>query len=215
MVKLRCKSLWDWLLIPSFVFFFQKLFPFPAVNDPENKTAAAAGGCMLIRSAALEAIGGVTSIKSRIIDDCALGQALKRNGAIWLGLSEATKSIRAYDRFSEIWRMVTRSAFDQLDYSILKLIGTLLGMAVLYLAPPVVMQIALLWDSSLPVLFAGGAWLLMARLMAPTLKLYGLSPVYGFLLPISGTLYGLMILDSARRHWLKKGGAWKGRTYSA
>jgi hopene-associated glycosyltransferase HpnB len=214
MVRLHCRSVWDWLLIPAFVFFFQKLYPFAAVNDPENATAGAAGGCMLVRRDALDRIDGVETIKSEIIDDCALARAVKKNGPIWLGLTENTASIRAYETLPAIWRMVARSAFDQLDYSALNLIGTVIGMALLYLMPPVAMQLGLLWDATPAVLLAGAAWLTMAGLMVPTLRLYRISPVYGLLLPIAGLLYGLMTLDSARRHWLNKGGAWKGRTYS-
>lgn len=213
MVKLHCRSIWDWLLIPAFVFFFQKLFPFPAVNDPGRKIAAAAGGCMLVRRDAMEKIGGVSAIKSAIIDDCALAKELKRNGPVWLGLTGTTESIRAYDRLGEIWRMVARSAYAQLNHSILLLLGTVIGMAIVYLAPPAVMQLALLWDATIPMLIAGAAWGLMAALTAPTFRLYGLAPVYGLLLPIAGIFYLLMTLDSARRHWLNKGGAWKGRTY--
>lgn len=209
MVRLNCKNVWDWLLIPAFVFFFQKLFPLPAVNDPDNETAAAAGGCMLVRRDAMEKVGGVTAIKSTIIDDCALAEALKANGPIWLGLTETTESIRAYDRLSEIWRMVARSAYAQLKHPVLLLIG----MALVYLAPPAVMQLALLQDATIPMLIAGAAWGLTAALAAPTFRLDGLAPVYGLLLPIAGIFYLLMTLDSARRHWLNKGGAWKGRTY--
>ena len=209
MVRLNCKNVWDWLLIPAFVFFFQKLFPFPAVNDPDNEPAAAAGGCILVRRDAMEKVGGVTAIKSTIIDDCALAEALKANGPIWLGLTETTESIRAYDRLSEIWRMVARSAYAQLKHPVLLLIG----MALVYLAPPAVMQLALLQDATIPMLIAGAAWGLTAALAAPTFRLYGLAPVYGLLPPIAGIFYLLMTLDSARRHWLNKGGAWKGRTY--
>lgn len=214
MVKLKCVSVWDWLLIPAFVFFFQKLFPFPIVNKPDSRLAAAAGGCMLVRRAALEKIGGVTSLKSAIIDDCALARALKENGPIWLGLSAETESIRAYDHLSSIWQMVARSAFEQLNNSFIILCGTVIGLMLIYLAPPVIMQLSLLWDATIPMILAGTAWALMAFLTGPTFKLYRLSPIYGLLLPIAGLLYLLMTIDSARRYWLKKGGAWKGRTYS-
>ena len=213
MVKLKCVSVWDWLLIPAFVFFFQKLFPFPVVNEPDSRLAAAAGGCMLVRRTALEKIGGVISLKSAIIDDCALARALKTDGPIWLGLSTETESIRAYNRLGSIWQMVARSAFEQLNNSFIILCGTVIGMVLIYLAPPAIMQLSLLWDATIPMLVAGAAWALMAFLSAPTFKLYELSPVYGLLLPIAGLLYLLMTIDSARRYWLKKGGAWKGRTY--
>ena len=214
MVKLKCVSFWDWLLIPAFVFFFQKLFPFSIVNKPDSRLAAAAGGCMLIRRTALDKIGGVVSLKSAIIDDCALARALKNSGPIWLGLSEETESIRAYNQLGTIWQMVTRSAFEQLNNSFIMLCVTVIGMILIYLAPPAMMQLSLLWESTIPMLMAGAAWALMAFLSTPTFKLYGLSPVYGLLLPIAGLLYLLMTIDSARRYWLKKRGYWKGRTYS-
>ena len=214
MVKLKCVSFWDWLLIPAFVFFFQKLFPFSIVNKPDSRLAAAAGGCMLIRRTALDKIGGVVSLKSAIIDDCALARALKNSGPIWLGLSEDTESIRAYNQLGTIWQMVTRSAFEQLSNSFIMLCITVIGMMLIYLAPPAMMQLSLLWDATIPMLMAGAAWALMAFLSTPTFRLYGLSPVYGLLLPIAGLLYLLMTIDSARRYWLRKGGYWKGRTYS-
>ncbi len=214
MVKLKCVSFWDWLLIPAFVFFFQKLFPFSIVNKPDSRLAAAAGGCMLIRRTALDKIGGVVSLKSAIIDDCALARALKNSGPIWLGLSEDTESIRAYNLLGTIWQMVTRSAFEQLSNSFIMLCITVIGMMLIYLAPPAMMQLSLLWDATIPMLMAGAAWALMAFLSTPTFRLYGLSPVYGLLLPIAGLLYLLMTIDSARRYWLRKGGYWKGRTYS-
>lgn len=205
MVRLRCESLWERLLIPAFVFFFQKLYPFRWVNDPEAGTAGAAGGCMLVRRTALERIGGLESIKGRLIDDCSLAARVKEGGAIWLGLAERTRSLRTYESLGKIWRMVARTAFIQLDHSVLALIGTVLAMAVIYLAPPV-------------ALFGGhpagvAPWLLMALAYRPTLALYGRPAWEGLLLPLAALLYTLMTLDSARRHWMGKGGGWKGRTY--
>jgi len=220
MVLLRATGFWEKLLIPAFVFFFQKLYPFAHVNDPAKRTAAAAGGCMLVRRDALDRAGGIARIRNRLIDDCALAAAIKHNGAIWLGLTDRTKSLRAYDHLSEIWNMVARTAFVQLDHSIVNLAGTLVGMAVLYLAPP----------SALVFGFAGGAegglsfligllgataWGLMAFLYWPTLKLYRMHPLWSPTLPLSGLLYSLMTLSSAIRHWRGSGGAWKGRSYSA
>ena len=164
---------------------------------------------MLIRRTALDKIGGVVSLKSAIIDDCALARALKNSGPIWLGLSEDTESIRAYNQLGTIWQMVTRSAFEQLSNSFIMLCITVIGMMLIYLAPPAMMQLSLLWDATIPMLMAGAAWALMAFLSTPTFRLYGLSPVYGLLLPIAGLLYLLMTIDSARRYWLRKGATGK------
>jgi len=206
MVKLACDSAWDRLLIPAFVFFFQKLYPFPHVNDPKSRVAAAAGGSMLLRREALDRIGGLAAIKGELIDDCALARAVKRGGPIWLGLSESTHSLRPYRRLSEIWRMVARSAYHQLRYSPLLLVGTLLGMLVLYAVPP----LAVVGGS---LTFGALAWLLMGLNYRPTMRLYGLPAWHALLLPVAGVLYALFTLDSARRHWQGTGGAWKARYY--
>ena len=214
MVKLQCRSNWDWLLIPAFIFFFQKLFPFNRVNDPSSRVAAAAGGSMLVRKTAMDRIGQYTSIKSAIIDDCTLARKLKENGPIWLGLSTTTRSIRAYDNLTEIWHMVTRSAYTQLHHSLVFLLGAIIGMTVVYVAPPMVMCFAFLHDLTFPLLFSGCAWGIMIYTYHPTLKLYDVKPFYGLLLPVTALIYLLMTIDSARLFYLNKGGRWKGRVYS-
>ena len=214
MVRLRIESLWDVLLIPAFVFFFQKLYPFPWVNDPARKTAAAAGGSMLVRQSALARIGGIEAIAGELIDDCALAQRIKSSGGgIRLALATDTRSIRAYGSLGETWQMVARTAFHQLNYSVVALLGTIIGMAFLYLGPPVIMVCAAFAGEWPAVAAAFAAWFTMGWAFAPTIYRYGLSPWYGFTLPFSGFLYTLMTVDSARRHWVGKGGAWKGRTH--
>jgi len=214
MVRLRIERLWDVLLIPAFVFFFQKLYPFPWVNDPARNTAAAAGGSMLVRRAALARIGGIASIAGELIDDCALAQRIKSSGGrIRLSLATETHSIRAYRSVGEIWRMVARSAFHQLNYSIPALAGTIAAMAFLYLLPPVLTVVGLVMWEIPTVAAAFAAWFTMGWAFAPTLYRYGVSPYYGFTLPLAGFLYTLMTLDSARRHWQGRGGEWKGRTH--
>lgn len=214
MVRLRIERLWDVLLIPAFVFFFQKLYPFPWVNDPARNTAAAAGGSMLVRRAALARIGGIASIAGELIDDCALAQRIKSSGGrIRLSLATETHSIRAYRSVGEIWRMVARSAFHQLNYSIPALAGTIAAMAFLYLSPPVLTVVGLVMWEMPTVAAAFAAWFTMGWAFAPTLYRYGVSPYYGFTLPLAGFLYTLMTLDSARRHWQGRGGEWKGRTH--
>ena len=136
MVKLRCETFAERAFIPAFVFFFQMLYPFAWVNDPKSGMAAAAGGCMLVRRDALRAAGGIEAISNALIDDCALGRKLKSVGPIWLGLTDRVRSLRAYPHLGDIRRMVSRSAYDQLHYSPLLLIGTVVGMALVYLVPP-------------------------------------------------------------------------------
>ena len=214
MVKLRSRSFWERLLIPAFVFFFQKLYPFPWVNDPASPMAAAAGGCMLIRRDTLDSAGGIEPIRDRLIDDCAMGALIKARGPIWLGLSAETKSLRAYEELDEIWDMVARTAFVQLDHSIFALIGTLAGMVIVYLVPPVAVVAGLIWSHLEIGLLGASAWLIMATAYYPTLRLYGEAPWRGLSLPAAALLYALMTLSSALRHWSGEGGAWKGRHYS-
>lgn len=234
MVKLRCQSFWEKLLIPAFVFFFQLLYPFPWVNHPDKKTAAAAGGCGLIRFRALQRINGLERIRHALIDDCALGAAIKAGGPIWLGLSTTTRSLRTYPSLQSIWAMVTRSAYTQLNYSPWLLVGTVLGMMWVYLAPllGVVIGGVLGVGRLFSIFFSGSnfppegeifaitlglvglyGWLLMAWAYRPTLRLYGGTTVQALALPGIALLYTLMTLDSARQHWMGKGGLWKGRVY--
>lgn len=214
MVLLRCESGWERLLIPAFVFFFQKLYPFPSANDPAASTAAAAGGCMLVRRSRLKAIGGVDAIKDRLIDDCALASAIKRNGGgIWLGLTKSVRSLRAYDGLGEIWRMVARTAFVQLNRSALLLMGTLIGMAVIYVVPPASVAVGIVAGDLRLAAVGAAAWTLMTVAYLPTVRLYGLGAWRAWLLPLAAVLYTAMTVDSARRHWLGRGGGWKGRHY--
>lgn len=214
MVKLRCKSLWEKLLIPAFIFFFEKLYPFRWVNNPKRKTAAAAGGCILVRRDALAAIGGIGCIRDALIDDCSLAAAMKNQGyPIWLGLSSTTLSLRAYDSLETIWTMVARTAYTQLHYSPWLLAGTVLAMTLVYLVPPVVLGIGLLIQDETLMAVTGVTWILMAYTYGPTLRLYNLHPGLGWVLPIVAFMYTVMTLDSARRHWYGQGGAWKGRVY--
>ena len=213
MVKLRAQSFWEKLLIPAFVFFFQKLYPFPWVNDPASPTAAAAGGCMLIRRETLQRVGGVEPIRDQLIDDCAMGRLIKAHGAIWLGLTDETRSLRAYDTLDDIWNMVARTAFVQLDYSLLSLIGTVAGMVVIYLVPPAAVFYGLAHGHYNIAIIGGVSWAVMAASYWPTLKLYDGPMWRAAWLPIAALLYTMMTISSALRHWQGKGGGWKGRHY--
>lgn len=215
MVRLRCESFWERLLIPAFVFFFQKLYPFRWVNDPNKSTAAAAGGCILIRRDALERIGGIQSVKQALIDDCALAGAVKstQNHPIWLGVSSLTHSLRQYNSLDTIWDMVARTAYTQLNYSPILLIGTLLGMTVVYLISPIALIFGFVMSNWLIAVLGLLGWLLMALAYYPIIRFYHCSLIYAFCLPVIAFLYTLMTIDSALRHWQGRGGAWKGRVY--
>jgi len=207
MARLHCKSAAEHFLIPAFVFFFDMLFPFGAVNDPRSAIAAAAGGCMLARRRPLEKAGGIAAIRHNIIDDCALGRAMKAQGPVWLGLTDRAVSLRPYPHISDIRHMVTRTAYAQLGYSPLVLAGTLLGLVMVYLAP--VMTALFAWGIS--QLAGWLAWIIMAVMFQPILRFYRLSPLWGLALPLIGVFYAGFTLESAFMHWGGKGGMWKGR----
>ncbi len=207
MAKLHCATFAERLLVPAFVFFFDMLFPFAWVNDRHNATAAAAGGCMLVRRAALENAGDIDAIRHEIIDDCALARRLKAQGPIWLGLTDRAVSLRPYEKVGDIRRMVARSAYAQLSYSPLLLAGTVVGMGLVYAAAPFVALFATGPARSAAIV----AWAMMVIAFAPMLRFYRLSPLWGLALPLIGGLYAAFTVDSAVQHWRGRGGMWKGR----
>ena len=207
MAKLTTETWAERLLIPAFVYFFDMLYPFAWVNNPRRKTAAAAGGCMLVAREALEGAGGVAAIRGALIDDCALGSLMKRQGPIWLGLTERARSLRPYASFGEIGRMVSRSAYTQLNYSPLLLIGTVLAMLVIYAAPPLLV----VFGVGSARLVGLATWLIMAVSFRQMLRLYRRSPLWGLALPLIGALYTGFTLQSAFEVWAGRGGLWKGR----
>ena len=207
MVKLRCVSFAERLFVPAFIFFFQMLYPFAWVNDPRRATAAAAGGCMLVRRETLRAAGGMAAIRTALIDDCALGKNLKQHGPIWLGLTERVHSIRDYPKIGDIRRMVARSAYAQLHYSPLLLVGTVIGLMLTYLAPVALTVFA----DGLAQYLGLVTWLMMTFALRPTLRLYGLSALWGLALPAIAAAYMAFTLDSAYQHARGRGGMWKGR----
>lgn len=206
MVKLACETPAERALIPAFVFFFFMLYPPAWVARSDRRTAAAAGGCILIRARALERIGGIAAIRGEIIDDCALARAVKRKGRIWLGLAADTRSVRPYTSWGQIEQMISRTAFAQLGHSAVVLAGTIVGMAVTYLAPPL-----LLGMGSWAAAMGGAAWLLMACAYWPTLRFYRRSPLWAPLLPLIAIFYIAATVHSAIRYWQGRGGLWKGR----
>jgi hopene-associated glycosyltransferase HpnB len=217
MARLDARGPWASFLIPAFIYFFQKLYPFPRANDPDDSLAAAAGGCMLARRDAVDAIGGMGAIRSALIDDCAFARAIKNltpSTKIWIGLaSDEAVSLRDNRELESIWNMVARTAYAQLGYSPLMLAGTVLGMALIYLAAPLIV-LTMFWHWNFTALFyAAGALALMAYTYWPTLRLYGRAPWEAALLPAAAALYTAMTISSALRHWRGEGGRWKGRTY--
>lgn len=218
MVLLRCQSFWEQFLIPAFVFFFQKLYPFRWVNDSTRLTAAAAGGCILIACEALTRVGGIQTVRQALIDDCALAHAVKSHpqnkSKIWLGLSNSTHSLRPYPSLASIWEMVARTAFTQLNYSPWLLLGTLVGMTLIYIVPLAGVIIGGLTGNWLVAISGLSGWLLMSWAYLPTVRFYSCSPWLAFCLPAIALLYTLMTVDSALRYWQGRGGAWKGRVYS-
>lgn len=227
MAMLDARGLWASLLIPAFVFFFQKLYPFPSINNPRSKVAGAAGGCVLVERQALAAEGGLGAIRGALIDDCALARLIKGRPpkrSIWLGLSHDVISQRDNRRLGDIWTMVARTAFTQLNYSWALLLGCVIGMVWLYLAGPVAV---LMWPAHGSAVLGGlglAVWVLMAVSYLPMLRWYkdelaggpGVVPRLGYALalPFSAALYTAMTLSSGLRHVRGQGGFWKGRAYS-
>jgi len=210
MVTLRCESFPERALIPAFVFFFFMLYPPAWVNSKKHKTAAAAGGDILVRPAALARIGGIAAIRHELIDDCALAREIKRTGSVWLGLTKNARSIRPYVSFGVIGRMISRNAFYQLNHSAWLLIGTIIGLAVTYAAPPV-----LLFFGGWAALFGASAWLLMTFSFMPIERFYSLSPLWALALPLVAMFYAGATVHSAIQYWLGRGGEWKDRVQDA
>ncbi|WP_443071135.1 glycosyltransferase [Streptomyces sp. NBC_01476] len=215
MARLRVETGWERLIVPAFVYFFAQLYPFRRINRPRSRTAAAAGGCVLIRSTAVTAARVPDSIRQSVIDDVALARAVKRSGGrIWLGLAEQVDSVRPYPGLGELWRMVSRSAYAQLRHNPAVLAGTVLGLALIYLVPPVAAiggALAGAWPLSA---LGFAAWAVMTGSYLPMLRYYGQPLWLAPLLPYTAGLYLLMTVYSAFEHYRGRGAAWKGRTYA-
>jgi hopene-associated glycosyltransferase HpnB len=211
MARLKTATIAEKALIPAYIFFFQKLYPFSWVNDPNRKMAGAAGGCMLVDRAALQEIGGIAAIRDRLIDDCALGKAMKAKGPVWLGLAEDVVSLRGYPRWGDAWMLIARSAFTQIGFSTAMLAVTVLGMAATYLLGPALF----LLDAAPARILAGAATVMMLFAYQPTLRYYRLSPAWALALPAVAMFYTAATVDSALRYWSGRGGAWKGRFQAA
>lgn len=207
MARLRCESLAERSLIPAFVFFFQMLYPFGEVNRRQSRRPAAAGGCMLVERQALAAAGGIAAVRAALIDDCAFGALLKGQGAIWLGLTDRAVSIRRYDTVQSVAAMISRSAYAQLGYSPLLLAGTIVGLAGVYVAPP----LFALFGTGIAQIAGLAAWALMAIAFQPILRFYRRSPIWGVALPLIAGWYAGCTVLSAWQHHRGRGGMWKGR----
>jgi hopene-associated glycosyltransferase HpnB len=221
MALLRAETGWERAVIPAFVYLFAMLYPFRRVNREGGRTAAAAGGCMLVRREALRAAGGLARIGGARIDDVALARLLKRRpggGRVWLGLSAGVTSRRPYPRLADLWAMIARSAYTQLRYSPALLAGTVTGLLLVFAVPPVATVAGIAAMALAPSAAAGwtaaaglAGWALQSASYLPMLRLYRLSPLRGPTLPLIALLYAAITMDSARRHHSGRGATWKGR----
>lgn len=209
MVLLQAKTFFERLLIPPFLYFFLMLYPPRWIADPRARTAGAAGGCILLKRAALERIGSMEAIRSEVIDDCALARAVKKTGGkIWMGVTRASVSLRSYGNFSEIRDLIARTAFTQLRYSFFLLLGTLLALLVTYVLP-----VVSFFTGEDPGWFlAATAICLMAVSFGVTVRFYNLKFLWALTLPIAALFYAYGTCVSAFRYWFGRGAQWKGRS---
>ncbi|MFF4800851.1 glycosyltransferase [Streptomyces sp. NPDC001351] len=215
MARLRVESLWERLVVPAFVYFFAQLYPFRRIGRKGTRTAAAAGGCVLLRTEAAERARVPDVIRHAVIDDVALARAVKGSGGrIWLGLAELVDSVRPYPRLHDLWRMVSRSAYAQLRHNPLLLLGTVAGLILVYLVPPAALVAGLATGDGAAAVVGGSAWLVMTGTYVPMLRYYRQPLWLAPLLPFTAFLYLLMTVDSAVQHYRGHGAAWKGRTYA-
>lgn len=211
MVKLNCRSFAERALVPAFVYFFQMLYPFALVNDPRSSLAAAAGGTVLIRRTALEAIGGIAAIRGALIDDVTLAKAVKQTGPIYLGHSALASSTREYPGWPDLFRMISRTAFTQLRHSATLLVLTLVALSLVWLAPVEEAVFATGWRRACGL----AACALAAVSYLPTLRRYGRSGLWSLALPLIALFYMAATIDSAVRYWGGGGARWKSRAYGA
>ncbi|MFJ5206187.1 glycosyltransferase [Streptomyces nigra] len=215
MARLRVDSLWERLVVPAFVYFFAQLYPFRRIGRTGTRTAAAAGGCVLLRTEAAVRARIPDTIRGAVIDDVALARTVKRGGGrVWLGLADRVDSVRPYPRLADLWRMVSRSAYAQLRHQPALLLGTIAGLALVYLVPPVALAVGAVSGDKVAAVLGGLAWLVMTGTYVPMLRYYRQPLWLAPLLPVTAFLYLLMTADSAVQHYRGRGAAWKGRTYT-
>ena len=216
MALLRTSSFWERLLIPPFVYFFQLLYPFRRVRDPRSRVFGAAGGCVLVGKEILERAGGLEAIRGALIDDVNLGRIVKRaGGKTWLGFDPGIESIREYRRLRDVWRMVARSAFDQLGYSYALTAAVVAGMTLTLVTPPLLLGAALATGAGRAALFAAAAWALSSAALLPAVRHQRVPSRYAATLPLASLFYALMTAGSAWDHFRGRGGRWKGRVHEA
>jgi hopene-associated glycosyltransferase HpnB len=214
LAELHCATFWERLLTPAFVFFFKLLYPFAWSNDPRKRTAAAAGGCLLVRTQALRDIGGFAAIRGALIDDCTLAAALKRRRPpIWLAMTHSVHSARVYAGLSDFWGMVSRSAFTQLGYSTTWLLVATILMALTLLAPVAGVVAGLVARDPQLLALAAAAWLALCAAYMPVVTFYRLSPAWAATLPAAALLFLAMTWSSALRYWRGTRASWKTRDY--
>tara|TARA_B100001250_G_C19742528_1_gene763716 strand:+ start:243 stop:1361 length:1119 start_codon:yes stop_codon:yes gene_type:complete len=210
MAHLRMRSFWEKLLMPAFVFFFKLMYPFDLSNTPSSKIAAAAGGCILIETKILKEIGGFKSIKNTLIDDCSLAKKVKQIGyKTWIGLTLSAISIRRYDRLSLVWKMISRTAYTQLNYSILLLFLCTIIMILAFVTP----YIAILQMEPTTIGIGILTLCIQAICYFPILRYYSINPIYVLSLPLVAMFYLLFTLSSAYSYYFSKGPTWKERYY--
>ncbi|MCK6554902.1 glycosyltransferase [Candidatus Binatia bacterium] len=210
MARLRCETGWERLLIPAFTYFFAGIYSFARVADERAATAAAAGGCMLIRTEVLDRIGGLGAVRDAVIDDVSLARACKAVGArLWLGYDAGVNSIRGYDTLAGVWGMVARTAYTQLGRNPLALVGCVAGLALVFFVPPA----ALLCGQGAMRLFGLLGYAAMVRTYLPMVEYLGVSRPWALMLPVAAALYAGMTVSSAWRHHRGAGAGWKGRAY--
>jgi hopene-associated glycosyltransferase HpnB len=215
MARLRVESTWERLVVPAFVYFFAQLYPFRRIGKKGTRTAAAAGGCVLLRAEAAARARIPYAIRHAVIDDVALARAVKGSGGlVWLGLADRVDSVRPYPRLNDLWRMVSRSAYAQLRHHPLLLAGTVAGLALVYLVPPGAVVAGLATGNAAAAVAGASAWLVMTGTYVPMLRYYRQPLWLAPLLPFTAFLYLLMTVDSAVQHYRGRGAAWKGRTYA-
>lgn len=211
MAFLRMHSFWELLLMPAFIYFFKLLYPFALANSRSGLVAAAAGGCILIKTSRLNEIGGFAAIKDELIDDCSLAKQVKQaGGRSWIGLSHSAISHRHYDTLQSIWDMVARTAYTQLHYSVGLLFACTLLMILAFVVPLFSIFVMDLPGVLIPLM----TYLLMMVSYLPVLSYYGRNPLWACTLPVAGTLYLCMTWSSAMRHWRGTGAIWKNRAYA-
>ena len=212
MAKLNCKSFWEKTLIPPFIFFFQKIYPFNLANNPKSKLAAAAGGFITCKAVLFRNENIYEMIKNKVIDDCNIAKIIKEKGGIWIGLTGLVTSNRGYTKLTSIWKMVSRTAFEQLSYSKTLVLISILGMFVLYLSPLIGIVTAIIMNLTNLLLLNLLIFISILLIFFPTFKFYNLGIIYIFFVPFSSFLYMLMTISSAYSHY-KSGNIWKGRSY--